>query len=124
MHRKPAEARTELLKHVSEILMFPQDRGEDGNSKPHYVAEGTWHLVGNEEEMGSVMSPQIRSVADPRNQSSDKTKSLDQAAIGGFSVFFEGGNVRVFGVGCVNGHAVVFPCVPVVFCRMEIAVCG
>ncbi|HLH33230.1 MAG TPA: recombinase family protein [Alloacidobacterium sp.] len=67
MHRKPAEARTELLKHVSEIRMFPQDGGENGTGKPHYVAEGTWHLVGSEEETGNVMPPQIRSVADPRN---------------------------------------------------------
>jgi hypothetical protein len=65
---EPAEARKELMKHVSEIRMFPQDNGEDGNGKPHYVAEGTWRLVGSEEETGSVMSPQIRSVADPRNQ--------------------------------------------------------
>jgi hypothetical protein len=65
---EPAEARKELVKHVSEIRMFPQDGGEDGNGKPHYVAEGTWRLVGCEEETGNVMSPQIRSVADPRNQ--------------------------------------------------------
>lgn len=63
-----AEARKELAKHVSEIRMFPQDGGEDGNGKPHYVAEGTWRLVGSEEETGNVMSPQIRDVAGPRNQ--------------------------------------------------------
>ena len=65
---EPTEARKELAKHVSEIPMFPQDGDEDGNGKPHYVAEGTWRLVGSEEETGGVMSPQIWSVADPRNQ--------------------------------------------------------
>jgi hypothetical protein len=65
---EPAEARRELVKHVSEIRMFPQDTDGDGNGKSHYVAEGTWHLVGGEEETGAVMSPQIRSVADPGNQ--------------------------------------------------------
>lgn len=65
--REPAEARKELVKHVSEIRMFPQNGGDGGNGKPHYVAEGTWHLVGSEEETGIVMPPQIRSVADPRN---------------------------------------------------------
>ena len=64
---EPAEARKELVKHVSEIRMFPQDADGDGNRKSHYVAEGTWRLVGSEEETGNVMSPQIRSVADPRN---------------------------------------------------------
>jgi hypothetical protein len=66
---EPAQARKELVKHVSEISMFPQDADGDGNGKSHYVAEGTWHLVGGEDETGNVMSPQIRSVADPRNQS-------------------------------------------------------
>jgi hypothetical protein len=65
---EPAEARKELVKHVSEIRMFPQDGGGDGNGKSHYVAEATWRLVGSEEETSNVMSPQIRSVADPRNQ--------------------------------------------------------
>jgi hypothetical protein len=69
---EPAEARKELVKHVSEIRMFPEGDGGDGTEKPHYVAEGTWHLVGGEEETGSVMSPQIRSVADPRNHSADR----------------------------------------------------
>jgi hypothetical protein len=64
---EPAEARKELVKHVSEIRMLPHDANGDGNGKPHYVAEGTWHLVGGEEETGNVMSPQIRSVAAPRN---------------------------------------------------------
>src|SRR5579885_737774 len=63
----PGPARKELLNHVSGIRMFPQDGGENGTGKPHYVAEGTWHLVGSEEETGNVMPPQIRSVADPRN---------------------------------------------------------
>ncbi len=40
----PAEARKELLKHVSEIRMIPQG----GNGKPHYIAEGAWNLLGNE----------------------------------------------------------------------------
>ncbi|MGD0941760.1 MAG: hypothetical protein ABR905_18850 [Terracidiphilus sp.] len=61
-----AEARKELVKHVSEIRMFPQDTDGDGHGKSHYVAEGTWHLVGGEEETGNVM-PQIRSVAASRN---------------------------------------------------------
>ena len=65
---EPAEARRELVKHVSEIRMFPQDSDGDGTGKPHYVAEGTWHLIGGEEETGNVIPPQIRSVADPRNQ--------------------------------------------------------
>jgi hypothetical protein len=64
---EPIEARKELVKHVSEIRMFPQDADGDGNGKSHYVAEGAWRLVGSEEETGNVMSPQIRSVADPRN---------------------------------------------------------
>ena len=42
-----------------------QDGSDDGNGKSHYVAEGTWRLVGSGEEMGNVMSPQIRSVAAP-----------------------------------------------------------
>ncbi len=74
---EPAEARKELLKHVSEIRMFPQN-GDNGNGKSHYVAEGTWHLVGSEEETGNVMSPQIRSIADPRNQ----WKSIDLNGLG------------------------------------------
>jgi hypothetical protein len=64
---EPAEARKELLKHVSEIRMFPQG-GADGNRKPHYVAEGTWNLVGTEEYEGEAIPAQVRSVADPRNQ--------------------------------------------------------
>ena len=48
------------------------------NGKPYYVAEGTWHLVGSEEETGTAMSPQIRSVADPRNQSHQQPKSDSQ----------------------------------------------
>jgi pilus assembly protein CpaF len=36
--------RTELRRHVSEIRMNPQP----GNKRPHYVAEGSWDLVGTE----------------------------------------------------------------------------
>jgi DNA invertase Pin-like site-specific DNA recombinase len=61
-----AEARKELLKHVSEIRMFPQGSA-DGNRKPHYVAEGTWNLVGTEEDQAEAIPAQVRSVADPRN---------------------------------------------------------
>jgi hypothetical protein len=64
---EPAEARKELLKHVSEIRMFPQSGG-DGNGKSHYVAEGTWHLIGNAEDETDAIPVQVRSVADPRNQ--------------------------------------------------------
>jgi site-specific DNA recombinase len=71
---EPGEARKELLKHVSEIRMFPQG-GDDENRKPHYVAEGEWHLVGFEEEMGSAMPPQIRCVAGPRNQRINQLRS-------------------------------------------------
>jgi len=62
----PAEARNELRKHVSEIRMFPEG-GEDGNGKRHYVAEGTWHLVGSEQGEVSAIPAQLRSIADPRN---------------------------------------------------------
>ncbi len=60
---QPAEARKELLKHVSEIRMIPQT----GNGKPHYVAEGDWQLIGNEPDDFGGMAAQIRSVAGPRN---------------------------------------------------------
>jgi hypothetical protein len=40
----PATVRTELRKHVSEIRMNPQP----GNKRSHYVAEGSWDLVGKE----------------------------------------------------------------------------
>jgi hypothetical protein len=68
---EPAEARKELLKHVSEIRMFPQGSA-DGNRKPHYVAEGTWNLVGTEEDEANAIPAQIRSVAGPRNQRINK----------------------------------------------------
>ena len=60
---QPAEARKELLKHVSEIRMIPQT----GNGKPHYIAEGDWHLIGNEPDDFGGMPAQVRSVASPRN---------------------------------------------------------
>ena len=40
----PATVRTELRKHVSEIRMSPHP----GNKRSHYVAEGSWDLVGKE----------------------------------------------------------------------------
>lgn len=59
---EPAEARKELLKHVSEIRMIPQSE----DRKPHYVAEGSWHLLGNEKDASSfenTVPMQIRVVA-------------------------------------------------------------
>jgi DNA invertase Pin-like site-specific DNA recombinase len=61
---QPAEARKELQKHVSEIRMVPQA----GDAKPHYVAEGDWHLIGNEPDDFGGMPAQIRCIAGPRNQ--------------------------------------------------------
>lgn len=61
----PAEARKELLKHVSEIRMIPQG----GNGKPHYLAEGSWNLLGNEKDApfsNGASSTQIRMVAGAR----------------------------------------------------------
>ncbi len=59
---QPAEARRELLKHVSEIRMVPQA----GDGKPHYVAEGRWNLLGNEKDSYTSQTlgrTQIRMVA-------------------------------------------------------------
>jgi DNA invertase Pin-like site-specific DNA recombinase len=56
----PVPARVELLKHVSEIRMVPQT----GPGKPHYVAEGNWNLLGNQElSAGDTTARQIRVVA-------------------------------------------------------------
>jgi site-specific DNA recombinase len=58
----PVPARKELLKHVSEIRMIPQD----GEGKPHYVAEGRWNLLGNEKDSSTSLNAvptQIRMVA-------------------------------------------------------------
>lgn len=60
------QARQELQKHVSEIRMFPQDC--DADTKPHYVAEGTWNLIGDGSDEGQVISAPVRSFAVPRNQ--------------------------------------------------------
>jgi hypothetical protein len=57
--RKPVEARSELLNHVSEIRMIPQS----GDGKPHYVAEGSWHLLGIESDSSEGAFTQIRMVA-------------------------------------------------------------
>jgi site-specific DNA recombinase len=57
--RKPVEARSELLNHVSEIKMIPQS----GDGKPHYVAEGSWHLLGIESDSSDGAFTQIRMVA-------------------------------------------------------------
>jgi hypothetical protein len=80
---EPAEARKELLKHVSEIRMFPQNCG-NGNGKSHYVAEGTWHLVGNDEDETNAIPAQVRSVADPRNHQSQQHR-LPEAACSTFT---------------------------------------
>ena len=53
------EARSELLNHVSEIKMIPQS----GDGKPHYVAEGSWHLLGIESDSSEGAFTQIRMVA-------------------------------------------------------------
>jgi site-specific DNA recombinase len=58
----PAEARKELLKHVSEIRMIPQS----GSGKPYYVAEGKWHLLGNGSGPSDSGPTQIRMVAGAR----------------------------------------------------------
>jgi site-specific DNA recombinase len=55
----PGPARKELLNHVSEIRMMPQT----GNGKSHYVAEGSWHLLGNERDGSEAIPTQIRVVA-------------------------------------------------------------
>lgn len=39
-----APARTELQRHISQIRMVPQH----GEGRPHYLAEGTWDLLGKE----------------------------------------------------------------------------
>lgn len=52
-------ARKELLKHVSKIRMVPQAR----NGKSHHVAEGSWHLLGNERDGSEAIPTQIRVVA-------------------------------------------------------------
>jgi site-specific DNA recombinase len=41
------QARAELLRHVTEIRLVPQQTGEGAD----YVAEGEWDLLGNREEM-------------------------------------------------------------------------
>ena len=55
----PGPARKELLNHVSEIRMMPQAV----NGKSHYVAEGSWHLLGNERDGSEAIPTQIRVVA-------------------------------------------------------------
>lgn len=60
------QARQELQKHVTEIRMFPQNG--DAETKPHYVAEGIWHLIGDGGDEGQLISAPMRSFADPRNQ--------------------------------------------------------
>ncbi|MCL2659676.1 MAG: recombinase family protein [Acidobacteriaceae bacterium] len=61
---EPVRAKNELSKHISEIRMFPQ--GGDGNRKPHYVYEGSWNLMGSDEEASGVISPQVRSIVGSR----------------------------------------------------------
>jgi hypothetical protein len=59
----PTAIRAELLKHVSEIRLTPQD----GNPRGHYVAEGTWDLVGKEDGPAHDPAPvSIRMVAGVR----------------------------------------------------------
>jgi site-specific DNA recombinase len=55
----PAPARKELLKHVSEIRMMPQ-QVEDG--KGHYVAKGEWKLLGNEQDALKALEPVHREI--------------------------------------------------------------
>jgi site-specific DNA recombinase len=55
----PGPARKELLNHVSEIRMVPQAV----NGRSHYVAEGSWHLLGNERDGSEAIPTQIRVVA-------------------------------------------------------------
>ena len=55
-----ALARTELQKHVGEIRMVPQY----GEGRPHYLAEGTWDLLGKETGPSHNTAPvKIRMVA-------------------------------------------------------------
>jgi hypothetical protein len=59
---EPTDARRELHRHVSEIRMVPQA----GDGKPHYVAEGRWNLLGNQQDSagsGDLPLTQIRMVA-------------------------------------------------------------
>ena len=42
LQRDPALAKSELQSHLSEIRMTPTPEGDDW----HYVAEGTWNLLG------------------------------------------------------------------------------
>ena len=54
------KAKEELEKHVSKIRMVPQSDGKKG----HYVAEGTWNLLGGYGEgFGSAATERIRMVA-------------------------------------------------------------
>ncbi|HEY2466762.1 MAG TPA: recombinase family protein [Terracidiphilus sp.] len=55
----PAPARRELLKHVSEIRMMPQ-QVESG--KGHYVAKGEWKLLGNEQDALKALEPVHREI--------------------------------------------------------------
>jgi len=55
----PAPARKELLKHVSEIRMMPQ-QVEDG--KEYYVANGEWKLLGNEQDALRALEPVHREI--------------------------------------------------------------
>lgn len=49
----PWPARKELLNHVSEIRMMLQAV----NGKSHYVAKGSWHLLGTK---GMAQKPSLR----------------------------------------------------------------
>ena len=55
----PAPARKELLKHVSEIRMMPQQAGD---GKGHYVAKGEWRLLGNQQDALKALEPAYREI--------------------------------------------------------------
>jgi hypothetical protein len=55
----PAPARKELLKHVSEIRMMPQQAGD---GKGHYVAKGEWRLFGNQQDALKALEPAYREI--------------------------------------------------------------
>ena len=55
----PAPARKELLKHVSEIRMMPH---EATNGKGHYVANGEWRLLGNQQDTLKALEPAHREI--------------------------------------------------------------
>ncbi|MGH9446645.1 MAG: ATP-dependent nuclease [Terriglobia bacterium] len=70
---------------TGKLLSEPQSADDD------YIAEGTWRLVGNEEDEANAIPAQVRSVAGPRNQFPLRTRHPQ----GAFFVGLGEGSVRV-----------------------------